>query len=186
MYLYDEKVLLCLECYLKVVQIADINIAGLERQMNFAMDYMDYATGLPRMGPRYPERKVINMSGVNLHNIKIDHSTVGVVNTGNIQSVDVALTSLKNGGQDELAEALKTLSEAVLSHSTLEATRKNEIIEILSLLSAEATVPKEKRRTGAMKALANQLKDYLSIVKDLGVLWTQWGPVILNAFSSTS
>jgi hypothetical protein len=182
LYLYDEKLPLCLDCYLKIVQIANVNIANLEREMNFALDYMDFATGLPRMGPRYPERKTINMSGLTFHNISIQGSNVGVVNSGHIHSVDIAMTALKADGQQKLFDAFKAISEAVLSHTSLDITKKNEVIEILSVLSAEATAPKEKRRTGAMKALATQLKDYLGIAKDLGILWAQWGPTILQAF----
>jgi len=154
----DKQIPLCLECNLKLVQMATLRNEIFERQINFYSDLMDYTIGLPPSGPRFPPKKTVNLSGVTLHNIKVDNSTVGVINTGNIETVDVAVSALHNEGKREFAEALNELTTEVIKSRELQNDVKNQVIELLSLIAAEATVPKERQRKGAMHALISQLK----------------------------
>jgi len=183
MYLVGPKQIpLCLDCNLKSTQIAQIQNDMLQKEMNYLTDCMEMTAGISIGAPRFPEKKTINVQGVNLNNIKINNSTVGVVNTGNIESVDISVTSLTNGGQKELAEAIKLIIESVLSNQELEKKNRDEIIEILSILSSEATAPKEKRHNSSMSILVNRLSTLLSLATSLSSLWTQYGPAIINAF----
>jgi len=154
----------------------------LERQINFLSDQMYDTVGLPRTGPRYPERKVIHMSGVTLNNIRVDKSTIGVLNTGTIQSVDTAVTTLQQSGEERLSQAILQLAQAVLANTEVQNERKNDIIEILSILSAEATAPKERRRSKAMRPLLQQLAKLVSMAMGLAELWKRVRPILESAF----
>ena len=90
----DKKVPLCLECNLKLVQMTQIQNDMLERTINYMSDHVDYTVGLPSSGPRYPERKTVNVGGVTLHNISVNNSTVGVINSGSIGTIDTALLNI--------------------------------------------------------------------------------------------
>src|SRR3989339_1797615 len=158
----DKDIPLCLDCNLKLVQTTTLQNEMLERQINYHSDLIDYTIGLPPSGPRFPVKRTVNLGGVSLHNIKVDNSTVGVINTGNIETVDVAVSALHSEGKKEFAEALNQLATAVIKSTELQDAAKNQIIELLSLIAAEATAPKERQRKGAMKALIAQLKDFLS------------------------
>jgi len=182
----EEKIPLCLDCYLKTMQAAAIQNEMLQREINYLTDAMHYTVGLPPMGPHYPEKSVLNIGGTILTNIKIDNSNIGVLNTGTIQAVDFAVTALMKSGDEKLAEAFKNLTEAVVKNAALQEKQKNDLLDILSLLSAEATVSKEKRRQGAIKPLIEKVKTYFDIAKDLSDLWHIWGPVVLRAFGIDS
>lgn len=178
----DENVPLCLECNLKFVQITTLQNEMLERQINYCSDFMDYTVGFGPSGPRFPERKTVNLGGVALHNIKVDNSTIGVINTGNIQTVDVAVSALTNSGNNDIATALTQLTTEVVKNTELQNDVKNQIIELLSLIASEATAPKDRQRKGAMKALLSQLKDLLSVSSSLIQIWEKWGPTIQSIF----
>jgi hypothetical protein len=106
-----------------------------------------------------------------------------VLNTGNIESVDVSVTSLQQSGDSQLANAIKEIANAIVASNELQAETKNQLIEILSIVSSEATVPPERQRKGAVKVLIEQFKDILSISTQLTQLWSTWGPIIIGAFS---
>jgi len=179
-----EEVPLCLDCNLKFTQIAQMHIEANERMLNYLSDQADCIIGLPVSGPRFPQRKAIHIGGVNLNNIKIDNSTIGVLNTGNIESVDVSVTSLQQNGNNQLANAIKEITNAVVASNELQAETKNQLIEMLSIISSEATAPAERQRKSVVKVLIDRFKDILSISVQLTQLWNTWGPIIVGAFSS--
>jgi hypothetical protein len=155
----------------------------LERQINYYSDLMDYTVGFGPSGPRFPTRKTVNLGGVALHNIKVDNSTIGVINTGNIETVDVAVSALNNSGNNDIATALNQLTTEVVKNTEPQNDVKNQIVELLSLIASEATAPKERQRKGAMKALLSQLKDLLSVSSSLIQIWEKWGPTIHTIFT---
>lgn len=184
MFLVGEKEIpLCLDCNLKLVQMTTMQNDMLERQINYYTDLMDYTIGLPPSGPHFPPKKTVNLGGIALHNIRVDNSTIGVINTGNIETVDVAVSVLQNEGKREFAQALNELTTAVIRSTELQDMTKNQIVELLSLIATEATAPKERQRKGAMMALLSQLKDLLSVGVTLTQLWEKWGPVIRSIFA---
>lgn len=178
-----EEVPLCLDCNLKLTQMSQMQLEANERIINFMSDQMDYSIGLPPSGPRFPLRKSIHVGGVNLNNIKVDNSTIGVLNTGNIESVDVSVTSLQQSGNSQLANAIKELANAVVSSNELQNDTKDQLIEILSVLSSEATAPVERQRKGVAKVLIEQFKNALNVSTQLTQLWSTWGPIIMGAFA---
>jgi hypothetical protein len=93
------------------------------------------------------------------------------------------LTILKNGGAAELGEAIKGLSQAILS-SQIGNKEKDEALEILCVLSAEATNPKEKKRCSTMKVLWGRLKEIIGLANDLAEAWSNYSPRIIAAFGS--
>jgi hypothetical protein len=177
----DKKVPLCLECNLKLVQMTQIQNDMLERTINYMSDHVDYTVGLPSSGPRYPERKTVNVGGVTLHNISVNNSTVGVINSGSIGTIDTALTVIKQSGETQLAAALKGLSEAIIASNEIQTETKNQMLEILSVLSTEATAPKERRHSTVVGALIAKFRELVGLTKDLSALWSQWGPIITSA-----
>lgn len=178
-----EEIPLCLDCNLKLTQISQIELEANERMINYLSDQMDYTVGLPLSGPRFPPRKTIHVGGVSLNNIRVDNSTIGVLNTGNIESVDVSVTSLQQSGNSQLANAIKELANAVVASNELQTETKNQLIEILSVVSSEATAPAERQRKGVVKVLIEQFKNVLSISTQLTQLWNTWGPIIIGWFS---
>ncbi|MDP6924133.1 MAG: hypothetical protein QGI94_05035 [Candidatus Scalindua sp.] len=118
-----------------------------------------------------------------MDNIKVDSSIVGVLNTGSIQSVDASITNLKQGGNEQLAEALSTLTDSVIASSDLLDKTKDELIEILSYISSELTVPPEQIRKAIAKSVIKKFEDTINVSAKLTQLWTTWRPGIVYPFS---
>jgi hypothetical protein len=184
LYELEGGVALCLDCYHKLWQIHREQIAEHQREINYIADEMDMIAGLPRMGARYPERQAVTIRGVTLHNIKIDNSIVGSLNTGTIGKVDVAVSVALSEGHAEVANALKALTESVARSNALAAEQRNEALEILATIAEDLTSPREKRRPNMARTLSQRLREILSLSADTSQLWAQYGPILLAAFGA--
>jgi hypothetical protein len=185
MFLVTEKEIpLCLDCNLKFVQMIARQNEMHEREINYLSDYMDSIVGVSAGAPRFPERKSVHVGGVSLNNIRVDNSTIGVINTGNMETVDLSVSALAQEGQADLAAALTNLTNAVLSNNDIHIDIKNQIVEILSIISSEATAPPEKRRNSVAETLLSHLERLLRLSNQLGEVWERWGPTIRAAFGS--
>ena len=180
----EEGIPLCLECKLKLSQVMSMEREENERMLNYLSDQMYDIVSLPPLGPRFPAKKTICLGDVVLNNIKVDNSRIGVLNTGNIETVDMSVTSLNQSGNAELGNAIKELTNAVVASEELQNDIKNQLIEILSVISSEATAPPERQRKGVINVLIKQLKNMLSVSTELTQLWSIWGPIIMAAFAS--
>jgi|APSaa5957512622_1039677.scaffolds.fasta_scaffold134341_1 hypothetical protein len=123
------------------------------------------------------------VGGINLDNIKLDSSTTGALNTGNIQSVDASITNLKQGGKEQLANALVTITDSVIASSDLQDKIKDELIEILKYISSEATAPPGQQRKAIAKSVIKKFEDTISVSAKLTQLWATWRLVIVAPFS---
>lgn len=60
-----------------------------------------------------------------MHNISVNNSVVGAVNTGSTGTVDQSITALIQTGEPQLAEAVKGIPEAILQSGDLTRNQKN-------------------------------------------------------------
>jgi hypothetical protein len=172
----------CLGCNAKYQQAQDAILYRLEREHNRLLDEIDMISGIPTTGGRYPERKPpVTMSGT-FNNIRIDRSTIGAVNTGTVQSLQVSLAGIRQGGDEELARALKEMTEGVLKSSELLAAQKDEALELLETLASEAARPKPQRRSTAMRAVVSAFSEIAKTGASLSTLWAQHGSTIEALF----
>ena len=81
--------------------------------------------GLPRLFPRYKVSSPVYYKGdLILNNINIQNSNVGVINTGNVESIDVSLTFLKEQGNEEIAELIKILTKEIIKNKDIVENQK--------------------------------------------------------------
>ena len=180
----DQDVPLCLDCYFKFSQIQQQQLENNERMVNFASDEMSAVVGLPPIGPRFPPRpSPVIVAGTKLNNISVNNSVVGTLNTGSIGSVDQSISALVQCGEPNLAEAIKSLSEAILQSGDLTRNQKNELVEGLSVVAKEAATPKELRRNTVAVALLERAAQITALANDLTDVCAKWWPVLLAAFS---
>jgi len=160
-------------------------IASLERQADRALDDMEMATGVPMRALmiQRPRPQPIAVHGATFNSINITDSNVGVVNTGQLTQVDTAIGVIGRQGNQRLASALKSLTEAVMVSAALAAPSKKEAVEILSALSTEATAPSAHRKRGVARALMARLKEILSVGVDIAEVTQTTLDVIATAFA---
>ena len=156
-----QKIHLCIDCQLKMEQVKARQNEESERMINYLSDQMSSIAGIPPMGPRFPERKIIHTEGTILNNINIRDSQIGVVNTGYVQTIDAAVTTIREHGNGPLSDALSRLTEAVVAESQLDDARRKEVLELISTISSEASLPERNRRKSIIRPLVSEIGQML-------------------------
>jgi hypothetical protein len=183
--LEGQQVPLCLDCHLKLTQILAIQTDQLEREMNFIIAQAESVVGLHGVLPRFPKRQVRVIQGgtMTLNNISVSNSAIGVLNTGNLEVVDSAISALKSDpATKEVSDALKQLTNSIAAAQDLASEEKNEAIEILSVVASEATAPKDKRKASVVNRLLAQFPTLIQTSADLLEIWQTVGPSIISFF----
>ncbi len=170
---------LCVDCNLKFQQATDIVIKRNYELMNYLTEEMEMRVGLPGMFPRFEiPSPVIHNGEIRMQNINVNNSIVGAINTGTVQTIDVALTVMKEHSEADLSTAIKALTEGVMQ-SDMAIDKKNEILDQLSVISEEVSKPKEKRRWAMIKplftAIGSALSDFDNLLSILDKLKTFLG-----------
>lgn len=112
-----------------------------------------------------------------LNHIEVNDSNIGVLNTGRIGEIDSAVGVLNSGGEDKGAEAFQKFTEGLMS-SSVDDKAKGQVLEILSVLSAEATAPVAERRKSAMRPLLADLANVCKGIDCLAGLYGIFAPAI--------
>lgn len=175
---------LCVACYYKLQQAMRLRDIMLKEEMNFLMAQAEAMTGLYGISPRYEmPAPVIQQGPMNFHNIKVDRSVVGAINTGEVQRIDVALSHISLLGNEELHGALSQFTEAVIASTAISPESKNEILEQIAAIASESLLPKAKRRPGVVKAILAAVSGAVSTIADLASLWGKLEPLLHKILS---
>jgi hypothetical protein len=178
----QSGVKLCLDCNEKFQAQQDRITEQLEREHNRVLDEMDMISGIPSSGGRYPPRRKVEMAGT-FNNIHIDRSTVGVVNTGTINGVDLAISTIQSGGDNNLASAIRELTEAIAATRELDEEQRTQALQLVEVVAQEATKPKDARRSAVIKPILAGLAEAIKVGSSLSTLWARLEPVFTAAFS---
>jgi hypothetical protein len=101
--------------------------------------------------------------------INISHNTIATLNLGTVLGdLNGSIRSLSTAGQDELAKAVRELTEAVASS---ELTNKKRTLENLAYVAEQAALPTEQRRTGPLHATMDSIKVGIAVASQLVPLW---------------
>lgn len=173
---------LCIPCLNLLTAALGRQQEQRERMINALVSQIDDIGGLaPRPSMFPPRHQVVVHGGMVFNNIDIKGSTVGAVNTGTIGQVDVAITTIRNHGDDGVAEALKGLTEGLL-RADIASSLRDEALELVSVLSVEASAPPEARKRRAALRIAESLSTLLQGASAAASLWHLYGPTITAFF----
>jgi hypothetical protein len=181
------QVPLCLRCKIAYNRMLLEANDQLEREINNLQDHMEASFGISGILPRYQERRpspiVLRGGDVHLNNVNVQNSDIGMLNvSANVEMVDSAITILKQGAdENNVGEALGKLTEGIVK-SNLDAKIKSELMEILSVVAGEATLPHGDRRPAVVKPLLLQIGKYLMGAKALADLWNLTKPFLTGHF----
>lgn len=176
-----EDLPLCVPCYyqFQVAQTLGFRIQAIG--LNHASAEMNYMTGLgqsPRMQvPDIPRGPVI------LNNIKVDNSIVGSINTGNVQSIDVSVTVLKEAGNVQVSEALKVLAEVIANDKAIPVPDKNQMLDEVAYLGEQAVAAAKDRRPGMIQAAFASIAQGAGAVAAVATAWQAAAPLLKSYFT---
>jgi len=85
---------------------------------------------------------------------------------------------MKGQGENDLAEAVRELTDAVIESNEINDSTKNEINEQLEFLVAQAMAEAKNRSMGTVKSVLAGIKDSVSTVSGLLAIWNNLEPLI--------
>lgn len=144
------------------------------------MENSVYASfGLPPRRHIIPPRQVVHapQTTINDHSVKIDRSTIGVLNTGAIDTLNASVT-LIGQTNPEHAEQINTLVETISRNQELDQEAKKETIEQISYLLGQISVPTQDRNSSVLKSIFASIGITLSTSADLLTLWDSLKPIL--------
>lgn len=178
---------LCVSCYSLLQQTETARVEAnndylrlLSAQMNHSLSQMEMAVGIPLGLERVQiPQKAKQFNSV--HNVNVQGSTVGAINTGEAQSIAVAINTSKEHGNRELASALENFTSE-LTKSNIEQSQKQEMNEQLAALAEEVSKPAETRRKGVILPMLDGLSKAVSVSTALVQFWGQLEPLLKQTF----
>jgi hypothetical protein len=106
----------------------------------------------------------------------------GAINTGQIKNLNVALDNVQNAGSPDLANALRQLTEAVLTSSELSPEKKKLAVNHLSNITDQAALPKNKRQSRIGKKILEGFEGVISVSPVLLGIWDTVQPLVETIF----
>ena len=98
-------------------------------------------------------------------------------------SISANISGLAQSGHDEVAEALKWVTEAVTHCLEITAAQRSELLELLDELSSQAVLGlSERAKPGVIKGILAALATGLGAAGGLAEVWSTWGPCIQAFF----
>ncbi len=147
-YRLEGNVGVCLDCYHKITEINNIKFLQHIALANKAADDLDMALGMRITGGRVPvaalamaargaDRNVYN-------NIKINNSTIGVINTGDLAKIDAVITLTKETDIEQIGQKLMELTQAILDSKENQDIEKQELIDLIKLIAEQVQSGRKK------------------------------------------
>jgi hypothetical protein len=171
---------LCVDCSLKLQQALDLQNARQARELNSLLGQFEDTVGMPGLFQRHqvPPPLILQTGPTTLNHIHVDRSVVGAINTGDIKKLDVVMDHIKAGGDAASAETLQKMIQAVIDSTEFQTATKNEILEHLSFISAQAILPKERRQSSVARTSLVAVEKLLSASANLVTLWMGVKPIM--------
>ncbi len=181
---------LCLHCYRTLQRVyteqqqaANENLRNLMTIYNYLSAQIDTTMGMPGLSPRMQIpppaiRPTIQEGPMTFNNFTISESKIGVINTGEIHRIDMAMARIGKQGPTGLAAALKDFTEAIIDREELGPSQKNELLEQVAEISEQLARPPEKRQKGILRALLGGVQKTITTVAALSETWSKLEPFL--------
>ena len=176
---------LCLDCLERLSNIHHRENEQRHREMMYNMQLSNAAernmyeqVGLSNK-PLSFDLSVFNPSrNIKVSNVNLNNSVVGNISTEEVGNIQVSLNKINSTGNQSVAANLHEFTESVLANSEIDTSKKNEILEQVSLLSEQIALPPQNRKIGLIKAGYAALKESISLVSSLADAWVKIEPII--------
>jgi hypothetical protein len=164
---------LCVDCNYKVQMAEWMRYEQYASHMNFLLDHAEAVTGVYGVVNRMhipPPPAIVQGGQMVFNNIRVSNSVIGVVNTGDVKSIDSVVTTVKGKGDEKLAIALRDFTQAVLDTQDLPQENKNEVLSQLSFLSQQI-VTEPKQAPSVMRSILSGIERGIHTSASLVTMW---------------
>lgn len=175
------SVSLCVDCYYRLAVAQTLQLRNAAIGSNAAAQEMDFATGLRNLTPRM-QVPDLPPAPFTLNNIHVDRSTVGAINTGEVAKIDVSITVLQQAGNQDVSDALKALTQAIVDASDMREDSKSQTLDQVGYLSEQAVAAAKDRKPGMIKAALSSITQTATTVSAVAAAWSAAEPVLKAHF----
>ncbi len=179
---------LCLDCLERLSNIHHKENEQRHREMIYNMQMANAAErdlnetlGIYNQAPSFDLSVFKPSRNVKLNNINVNNSVVGNISTEEVGNITVSLKKIHSGGAPEIAQNIHDLTKAFLEAKDISIENKNEILEQISLLSEQASLPSKNRKKGIIKAALSAIKNTATTTSSVVSAWQKVEPY-LNQF----
>lgn len=178
-YGYSKGKPYCLDCSVKITEINSKMLATSMKMTESLKDTMDAIAGLP------PQRAQIQRpTNLTYNNFKIDHSSIGAINTGTIsgslKNINARLTIMRDS--TELIHGLKSLTETIVNSPEIPQDQKQELLEFISVITDEMIKPHHERKQAIIQIVLKTMSDYANIILAIQTIWNVVHPLLITFF----
>jgi hypothetical protein len=138
---------------------------------NQVAESLEHTMGVPVARVQIPQ-SLSRGGNVVTHNISVNNSVVGAINSGTAQRLIVSLREIKQGGAGAAAEQMERLLETVYEAQDLSKEQRAEAIELLSAIAEQMARPADDRQPAMIKVVIEKLDDLLSLSAKCASIWS--------------
>lgn len=154
--------------------------------INFLHEQIEYTMGVPSSGSRIaipqPAPTVVHRGNVTNNQFRIDRSVIGAVNTAEVAKIEVSMNNIQNQDSGDFTAAIKELTEAFAANTELQQDNKEELLEILSYLSNQATLPEQQQQKTLIKRMLSRVPRIIATAAVLTTIWASHHQAITSFF----
>jgi hypothetical protein len=166
-----------------VMNAQNQNMRNLMAMLNDAENSIEASFGLVPRRPMQIPQDVIHTGSttINQHNLNIDRSTIGVLNTGTVGTLNASMNYIQQENP-QLADDLKTLIETISRDQALEQQSRKEVIEQISFLLSQFSTQPSQRNPSVIKTILTTINGTLATSASILGLWQTIEPLLKAHF----
>jgi hypothetical protein len=95
-----------------------------------------------------------------------------------VDKIESNINASRGIGGEQLAAALKAVTEACTGADELGPAQRSEALELIEFLSEQAAAPPDRRRVAVLRSAARALGAIMVGAATAGEVWNDWAPII--------
>ena len=180
---------LCLDCLERLSNIHHRENEQRHREMIYRMQMANVADkDLNETLGFYGQKPPFDLSvfkpsrNIKLSNVNVSNSVVGNISTEEVGNINVSLEKIHSGGNIDTAQKIHDLTKAILESDEITVDLKNEVLEQISMLAEQVSLPPQNRKKGIIKAALSAIKETASTTASVVAVWEKIEPFLKQLF----
>lgn len=177
---------LCVEHAAMMSSLVQNQQSQAAAMMNYLSEQIEYTMGVRSSPPRIaiPQQPptLVHRGNVTNNQFRIDRSVIGALNTAEVAKIEVSMNNIQNQDSGDFTTAIKELTEAFAANTELQQDNKEELLEILSYLSNQATLPEQQQQKTLIKRMLSRVPRIIATAADLTTIWASHHQAITSFF----
>lgn len=172
----------CIDCKYKHDMSQWMQFSQNAAMLNHASQELDAMVGIGTSPTIQIPRPPVPPINYNNQTVSVTGGTVGAINFGSVNEIQVNLQALTQNGSPDIAESLAKLTDAILNAQDANEPAKNELLEQIATLTEQANAKPEERKPGLIKALVSAVKEGSGTISSVAGAWASVEPLLKSHF----